>query len=101
MYCYTQITAFKNKDRISLLVLSVTLDTALKIRWPSGGAVLGHLANTSDVVCRCKSENFPPAKLTGQIIFAHANYHFNIMLNYGICVKWSTLVISKFIAHIR
>ena len=67
----------------------------------SGGAVLGHLANTSDVVCRCKSENFPPAKLTGRIIFAHANYHFNIMLNYGICMKWSTLLISKFIAHIR
>ena len=100
-YCYTQITALKNKDRISLLVLLVTLDTALKIIWPSGRAVLGHLANTSDGVCRCKNENFPPAKLSGRIIFAHANSHFIIVLNYGVCVKWSIFVISKFISHIR
>ena len=71
MYCYTQITAFKNKDRISLSVLPVTLDTALKIIWPSGRAVMGHLANTSAVVCRYKSENFPPAKLSGRISFAY------------------------------
>ena len=37
VYCYTQITAFKNKDRISLLALPVTLDTAVKIIWPSWG----------------------------------------------------------------
>ena len=101
MYCYNQITAFKNKDRISLLVLPVTLDTALKIIWPSRVAVQGHLANTSAVVCRCKRENFPPAKLSDRIIIAHANYHFILMLNQGIYVKWSTFVISKYIAHIR